>query len=73
MDAPGALRVCPIARAVTGVKPMSPKLVLWLVFASLSSTWYVLDPDAGGPFFGRADSIVSIALDVFRERIAHNP
>ncbi len=30
---------------------MSPKLVLWLVFSVVSSAWFALDPDAGGPFF----------------------
>ena len=31
---------------------MKPKLVLWAVFALISSTWYVLDPDASGPIAG---------------------
>ena len=31
---------------------MKPKLVLWAVFALISSTWYVLDPDASGPIPG---------------------
>jgi hypothetical protein len=28
---------------------MKPKLVLWAVFALISSAWYALDPDASGP------------------------
>ena len=32
-------------------RQMSPKIILWLAFAGLSSTWYALDPEAGGPFY----------------------
>jgi hypothetical protein len=30
---------------------MSPKIILWLAVAGLSSIWYALDPEAGGPLF----------------------
>lgn len=52
---------------------MSPKLVLWLAFASLSSTWYALDPDAGGPFVDRLEPPVVVAAPVLKEPIAHIP
>jgi len=29
---------------------MSPKIILWISFSVISSTWYALDPDAGFAF-----------------------
>jgi hypothetical protein len=52
---------------------MSPKLMLWLAFASLSSIWYVLDPDAGGPFVGRLDPAVTVTAPALKEPIALIP
>jgi hypothetical protein len=42
---------------------MSPKLILWLVFSMLSSTWFALDPDARGPFF-EAPIAAGVVADV---------
>ncbi|MBV5273164.1 MAG: hypothetical protein JZU52_05830 [Lamprocystis purpurea] len=39
---------------------MSPKLILWLVFSVVSTAWFALDPDAGGPFFS-APNVVAVA------------
>ncbi len=50
-----------------GSRKMSRKLILWLVVSIIFSTWYVLDPEAGGHFFSGltqqatgADAIASL-------------
>ncbi len=43
---------------------MSPKIILWLAFAGLSSIWYALDPEAGGPFYDhptRGEAALAVA------------
>lgn len=54
---------------------MSPKLVLWLTVSLLSTTWYTLDPEAGGPFFGTRTHeapVVDVA-PALDPKIARNP
>ena len=49
---------------------MSPKIALWIGFTILSSTWYVLDPEAHGTVskaFAQADSVQQIEYIVAAE------
>ncbi len=40
---------------------MSPKLILWLVFSVVSTAWFALDPDAGGPFVSAPNLVATVA------------
>ncbi|WP_157817862.1 hypothetical protein [Candidatus Thiodictyon syntrophicum] len=54
---------------------MSPKLILWLVVSLLATTWYALDPEAGGPFFAAPTHDIALAdvVPTLRPQIARNP
>jgi len=51
---------------------MSPKLILWLVFSVVSTAWFALDPDAGGPFVSAPNVAVAVATPAQIPRIAGN-